>query len=115
MNTCRTCDTNYDITDDGKCEGHSSATVIVIVCVVAGIVALASVGTFFVMQVISFSRKLDQTKKRITKTQLFFRLMTPRRKDRNLLLNDQSPFISIQYIHTINITQSFRSSFYAEG
>ena len=110
MNTCRTCDNNYDKTEDGKCEGHSSATAIVIVCVVAGIVALASVGTFIVMQVTLFSRKSGRTRRKVTKIQLFFRLMTPR-KDKSLLLNDQSPFISIQSFYSINITQSFWSSF----
>lgn len=93
MNTCRTCDTNYDKTEDGKCEGHSSATAIVIVCVVAGIVAVASVGTFVVMQLTSFLRKSGQTRRKVTKIQLFFRLMT-QRKDRSLLLNDQSPFLN---------------------
>ena len=44
-NTCKTCDNNYDLNDDGKCDAHSSVAVIVIVIIVAVVVAVLSVGT----------------------------------------------------------------------
>ena len=55
VNTCKTCDSNYDLNDDGKCDAHSSAAAIVIVCIVAAIVAVASIGKNVPIQPTSFS------------------------------------------------------------